>query len=112
MMGPANQKRRLSSFLSTESGVVTTDFVFITAAIVGLGLAVGSSVGVGGVGLAEDTVAAVESQSSDASAASSSTAKTKKEERAEKRAERKKKREARKKRRAERKAKKQAKKNR
>lgn len=108
MTGPANQKSRLSSFLSTESGVVTTDFVFITAAIVGLGLAVGTSVGVGGVGLAEDTVAAVESQSSDASEASSSTARTKKEERAEKKAERK---EARKKRRAERKAKKQAKKN-
>ena len=87
---------------------MTTDIVVITAAIVGLGVAVGATVGSGGVGLAEDTAAIVETHSSDAGGGSA-TAKTRKEERAEKKAERKKKREARKKRRDERKAKRQAK---
>ena len=94
-----------------ESGVVTTDFVVITAAIVGLGIAVGVTVGSGGVGLAEDTADIVDTQTTGAHGGSAAATGTEKDDRASKKADRKKRREERKKRRAERKAKRQAKKN-
>ena len=60
-----SQQRMLLCFCKSESGAVTTDFVVITAAIIGLGLAVGTTVGLGGLDLAEDTATMVDTQSSD-----------------------------------------------
>ena len=42
----------MMSFLKDEDGAVTVDFVVITAAIVVMGLVVGSSISSGGVSLA------------------------------------------------------------
>ena len=108
------RQKGLREFGGNESGAVTTDFVVITAAIVGLGVAVGTTVGSGSVSLAEETAAIVDTQSSEAGEASSDTGTSENDakaaKKAKKKAERKKLREERKKRRAERKAEKSAKK--
>lgn len=50
-------KRRLPVFLQNQSGAVTVDWVVLTAAIVGLGVAVMSSVGQTTASVGEDKIA-------------------------------------------------------
>ena len=45
--------KRMNAFLNDESGAVTVDWVVLTAAIVGLGIAVLTSVGEGTTSLAD-----------------------------------------------------------
>ncbi len=51
-----------TDFMTDESGAVTVDWVVLTAAIIGLGVAVTASVGAGGADLADDAEAALKSQ--------------------------------------------------
>ena len=51
MIGKFEQK--VATFLRSEDGAVTVDWVVLTAAIVGLGLVIGSTVGQSTVDLAE-----------------------------------------------------------
>ena len=52
----------LKHFINEESGVVTVDWVVLTAAIVGLGIVVMTSVGGGITGLADATATKIGSQ--------------------------------------------------
>lgn len=51
------------NFLNDESGAVTVDWVVLTAAIVGLGIAVLTSVGTGTVNLADNIATSLEGTS-------------------------------------------------
>jgi len=54
--------KRMNAFLSDESGAVTVDWVVLTAAIVGLGIAVLTSVGGGTTSLADKVSSHMASQ--------------------------------------------------
>jgi Flp pilus assembly pilin Flp len=52
----------IKNFRNDEDGAVTVDFVVLTAAIVVLGLAVGSAISTGATGLANNIQDTLESQ--------------------------------------------------
>ena len=57
-------KNILQSFRNDESGAVTVDWVVLTAAVVGLGIAVVSTVGEGATNLSEQIQQQLESSNS------------------------------------------------